>query len=64
MLSFSERNYAAGNNVGLADDSEFASLIQMPVFYIKFIPCLSSTLQVLISPPANFPESRYSPNLN
>ena len=38
MLSFSERNYAAGNNVGLADDSEFASLIQMPVFLHQVYP--------------------------
>ena len=30
--------------------------------YIKFIPCLPSTLQALINPPANIPESRYSPN--
>ena len=34
-------------------------------FYIKFTPCLSSTLQALINPPANIPESsRYSPNSN
>ena len=32
--------------------------------YIKFIPCLYSTLQVLISPPANILELRYSPNSN
>ena len=29
LFRFSERNYAARNNVGFADDSEFASLTQM-----------------------------------
>ena len=38
MLSFSERNYAAGNNVDLADDSEFASLIQMSVLLHQVYP--------------------------
>ena len=38
MLSFSERNYAAGNNVGLADDLEFASLILTPVLLHQVYP--------------------------